>query len=103
MLLVIKLHPKDIDYNIVNTIKMLIDKTYLYKVYRGRMLLEYKIKQKYFPLSNPINYDIISIPIDIAGKYKILKVGDNFIGKIDLDGNKVIVKSINILCNVKML
>jgi hypothetical protein len=102
MLLVLKLHPRDIRYDIVNTIKMLIDKTYLYKVYNGRMLLEYKLKNtKYFPLSNPIIDDVISIVIDVIGKYKILTVGDNFIGKLDMDGDKVMVKSVNILCSIK--
>jgi hypothetical protein len=101
-LLVLKLHPRDIRYDIVNTIKMLIDMTYLYKVYNGRMLLEYKLKNtKYFPLSNPITDDVISIVIDVIGKYKILNVGDNFIGKIDMDGDKVMVKSVNILCSIK--
>ena len=101
-LLVIKIHPRDIRYDIVNTIKMLIDKTYLYKVYNGRMLLDYKFKNtKYFPLSNPINDSNISVVIDIIGEYKTLDIGTIVSGNLDIDKDKVVVKAMNILCYIK--
>ena len=43
----------------------------------------------------------ISVVIDIIGKYKTLDIGTIFIGYLDIDKDKVVVKSMNILCYIK--